>query len=60
MEGITLRTTAVRLYGKEHLRLESFDLPRLKRTKYLPGSVGQYLYVILQSGYSGADHKKST
>jgi hypothetical protein len=33
--GVTMKTTAVRLYGKKDLRLESFELPPIKDDEIL-------------------------
>ena len=36
-----MKTKAVRMYGKEDLRLEVFDLPELKDGKYMIREAGK-------------------
>ena len=41
--GTTMKTTAVRLYGKNDLRLETFDLPEIKDDEILAKIVSDSL-----------------
>ena len=55
-----MKTTAVRLYGKEDLRLETFELPQIKDNEILAKVVSdslfrQPLHVQLQSIGTGRE-----
>jgi len=54
-----MRTTAVRLYGKKALRLESFDLPRMERDEILAKVVSDSICMSsYKAAVQGADHKR--
>jgi threonine dehydrogenase-like Zn-dependent dehydrogenase len=57
--GINMKTTALRLYGKNDLRLESFELPEIKEDELLADVVTNS---ICMSSYKaviqGSDHKR--
>jgi threonine dehydrogenase-like Zn-dependent dehydrogenase len=54
-----MRTNAVRLYGKDDLRLESFDLPRIKEDEILARVVSDSLCMSsYKATKQGADHKR--
>ncbi len=54
-----MRTTAVRLYGKEDLRLESFDLPPIKEDEILARVVSDSICMSsYKAAIQGADHKR--
>jgi threonine dehydrogenase-like Zn-dependent dehydrogenase len=54
-----MRTHAVRLYGKEDLRLESFDLPEIKDDEILARVVSDSLCMSsYKATRQGADHKR--
>lgn len=54
-----MKTTAVRLYGKGDLRLESFDLPQLKDDEILARVVSNSICMSsYKAALQGADHKR--
>lgn len=55
-----MKTKAVRLYGKEDLRLEEFDLPKIKRDEILMKIVTDSICMSTwKLAKQGEDHKKS-
>ncbi|PIE77133.1 MAG: L-sorbose 1-phosphate reductase [Clostridiales bacterium] len=54
-----MKTTAVRLYGKEDLRLESFDLPEIKDDEILIKIVSDSICMSsYKAAKQGTDHKR--
>ena len=54
-----MKTTAVRLYGKEDLRLESFDLPSISDNEILAKVVSDSICMSsYKAANQGADHKR--
>ena len=54
-----MKTTAVRMYGKQDLRLERFDLPPMKETEILARIVSDSLCMSsYKAAEQGADHKR--
>jgi threonine dehydrogenase-like Zn-dependent dehydrogenase len=54
-----MKTKAVRLYGKEDLRLEEFDLPPLKDDEILAEIISDSLCMsTYKAAKLGADHKR--
>lgn len=53
-----MKTTALRLYGKRDLRLETFDLPEMQEDEILATVVTDSLCLFLERGQSGENHKK--
>ncbi|MFH0922061.1 MAG: zinc-binding dehydrogenase [Fibrobacterota bacterium] len=54
-----MKTTAVRLYGKKDLRLETFDLPAIKEDEILARVVSDSLCMSsYKAAVQGADHKR--
>ena len=54
-----MKTTAVRLYGKNDLRMESFELPEIKETEILAKVVCDSLCMSsYKAAVQGADHKR--
>ena len=51
-----MKTTAVRLYGKEDLRLETFELPPIKEDEILAKIVSDS---ICMSSFKAADRKST-
>ena len=56
---ILMKTKAVRLYGKKDLRLEEFDLPKIKDDEILAKVVSDSLCMSsYKAAIQGADHKR--
>lgn len=54
-----MKTKAVRLYGKEDLRLEEFDLPRMKDDEILAQVISDSICMSsYKAAKQGADHKR--
>ncbi len=54
-----MKTTAVRIYGKNDLRLESFELPEIKETEILAKVVSDSICMSsYKAAMQGADHKR--
>jgi threonine dehydrogenase-like Zn-dependent dehydrogenase len=54
-----MKTTALRLYGKNDLRLESFDLPEIKENEVLADVVTDSVCMSTHKAYlQGAEHKR--
>ncbi|HRT78406.1 MAG TPA: L-sorbose 1-phosphate reductase, partial [Paludibacteraceae bacterium] len=54
-----MKTKAVRLYGKKDLRLEEFDLPKIKDDEILAKVVSDSLCMSsYKAAIQGADHKR--
>jgi threonine dehydrogenase-like Zn-dependent dehydrogenase len=54
-----MKTTALRLYGKKDLRLESFELPALKDTEILADITSNSICMSsYKAAVQGADHKR--
>ena len=54
-----MKTQAVRLYGKEDLRLEEFELPQIKDDEILAKVVSDSICMsTYKSSHQGADHKR--
>ena len=54
-----MKTTAVRLYGKEDLRLETFELPAIKDNEILAKVVSDSLCMSsFKAAEQGAAHKR--
>ena len=54
-----MKTTAVRLYGKEDLRLETFELPAIKEDEILAKIVSDSICMSsFKAAEQGADHKR--
>ncbi|MEI6131854.1 MAG: zinc-binding dehydrogenase [Bacillota bacterium] len=54
-----MKTTAVRLYGKNDLRLETFELPPLKEDEILAKVISDSLCMSsYKAAYQGSDHKR--
>ena len=54
-----MKTTAVRLYGKNDLRLESFELPPLKDDEILAKVISDSICMSsYKAAYQGSDHKR--
>lgn len=54
-----MKTKAVRLYGKEDLRLEEFELPQIKDDEILAKVVSDSICMSsYKSSHQGADHKR--
>jgi len=54
-----MKTTAVRMYGKNDLRLESFDLPAIKEDEILAKVVSDSICMSsYKAAHQGADHKR--
>ena len=54
-----MKTTAVRLYGKNDLRLETFELPPIKEDEILAKVISDSLCMSsYKAAYQGADHKR--
>ena len=54
-----MKTTAVRLYGKNDLRLESFELPTLKDDEILVKIVSDSICMsTYKATIQGSDHKR--
>lgn len=54
-----MKTTAVRLYGKNDLRMETFELPEIKETEILAKVVCDSLCMSsYKAAVQGADHKR--
>ncbi|MDD4225365.1 MAG: zinc-binding dehydrogenase [Mariniphaga sp.] len=54
-----MKTKAVRLYGKEDLRLEEFDLPQIKEDEILARVVSDSICMsTYKAAIQGADHKR--
>ena len=54
-----MKTTAVRLYGKEDLRLETFELPQIKENEILAKVVSDSLCMSsFKASEQGANHKR--
>lgn len=55
-----MKTKAVRLYGKEDLRLEEFDLPEIKENEILASVITDSICMSTwKLAYQGAEHKKT-
>ena len=55
----SMKTKAVRLYGKEDLRLEEFELPRIKEDEILAKVVSDSICMSsYKAAKQGADHKR--
>ena len=58
-ERMTMRTLALRLYGKKDLRLEEFDLPEIKDDEVLADIVSNSICMSChKAAMQGADHKR--
>lgn len=58
-EVTTMKTTAVRLYGKNNLRLEAFELPEIKDTEILARVISDSICMSsYKAAVQGADHKR--
>ena len=54
-----MKTKAVRLYGKEDLRLEEFELPEMKEDEILAKVVSDSICMSsYKSSHQGTDHKR--
>lgn len=54
-----MKTTAVRLYGKNDLRLETFELPEIKETEILAKIISDSICMSsYKAAMQGADHKR--
>ncbi|MEI6603593.1 MAG: zinc-binding dehydrogenase [Clostridia bacterium] len=54
-----MKTTAVRLYGKNDLRLETFELPPIKDNEILAKVISDSLCMSsYKAAYQGSDHKR--
>ena len=54
-----MKTKALRLYGKEDLRLEEFDLPKLKDDEILAKVVSDSICMSsYKAAMQGEDHKR--
>jgi threonine dehydrogenase-like Zn-dependent dehydrogenase len=53
-----MKTTALRLYGKRDLRLETFELPAMQDDEILARVVTDSLCLFLERGQPGENHKK--
>jgi threonine dehydrogenase-like Zn-dependent dehydrogenase len=54
-----MKTKAVRLYGKEDLRLEEFDLPEIKDDEILAHIISDSVCMsTFKAAEQGADHKR--
>lgn len=54
-----MKTTAVRIYGKEDLRLEEFDLPEMKENDILARVVSDSICMSsYKAAHQGTDHKR--
>ena len=54
-----MKTKAVRLYGKEDLRLEEFELPAMKDDEILAKVVSDSICMSsYKSSHQGTDHKR--
>ena len=54
-----MKTKAVRLYGKEDLRLEEFELPAMKEDEILAKVVSDSICMSsYKSSHQGTDHKR--
>jgi threonine dehydrogenase-like Zn-dependent dehydrogenase len=57
--GIVMRTKAVRLYGKNDLRLEEFELPAIKDDEILAQIISDSICMSsYKAAIQGADHKR--
>ncbi len=54
-----MKTTAVRLYGKNDLRLETFELPQIKEDEILAKVISDSICMSsYKAAYQGSDHKR--
>ena len=54
-----MKTKAVRLYGKEDMRLEEFELPEMKEDEILAKVVSDSICMsTYKSSHQGTDHKR--
>ena len=59
MQGVLLKTTAVRMYGKRDLRLESFELPEMREDEILAHIVSDSLCMSsYKAAIQGSEHKR--
>jgi threonine dehydrogenase-like Zn-dependent dehydrogenase len=56
---LTMKTKAVRIYGKKDLRLEEFDLPDISEDEILASVVSDSICMSShKAALQGADHKR--
>ena len=54
-----MKTTAIRMYGKQDLRMESFDLPEIKDDEILAHIVSDSICMSsYKAAKQGSDHKR--
>ena len=53
-----MKTKAVRLYGKNDLRLDEFELPPVKNDEILAQIISDSIHVVIQSSNTGRHHKR--